>query len=202
MKNLLLIALPLLLAGGVRAQDDRLEKKRFNTGFNIGINKANVITSSNSPDMAIQNGMGFRMGLISSFAFTKRFSVEPKLELSLNAANVSFENEEYRVNPADLEMILHFRRKFFKGGFSPYIIAGPNVKVPLPGRYAMILPTRQDVAIDVGVGLDVPFGKKIRVAPELRYSFGLLNISESSTVNDLKFHNVALVLNIGGRPRL
>lgn len=203
MKKTMIIALFIPLAGWVCAQEDNIRpKKRFTTGFNVGLNKANVLLNSPTVGAAVDNGIGVRLGLVSNLAISRRFSIEPKAELSFNTSRVTDGTTTYKVNPVDVELMAHLRTKLWKGGFSPYLTAGPNVKIPLGQRSEFTLPTRNDVAIDVGVGLDVPFGKKIRVSPELRYSFGLLNISQSNSVGDLKFHNVALILNFVGRPRL
>ncbi len=199
MKKMIVFAAAFLLAGMVSAQDT--EKKRFTKGFNVGINHANALLNNSNGGGSIQNGTGFRMGLISSFAFSERISIDPKAELSFNTSTFWDGNQEFAINPVDLELLGHVKVKTKKRGFSPYFIAGPNLKIPL-ARNNATLPTRQDVAIDLGVGWDVPLGKKIRIAPELRYSIGLMNITESNSVQDLKFHNVSLLLNFSGRPRL
>ncbi|NVK63935.1 MAG: PorT family protein [Flavobacteriales bacterium] len=199
MKKMIVFAAAFLLAGMVSAQDT--EKKRFTKGFNVGINHANALLDNSNGGGSIQNGTGFRMGLISSFAFSERISIDPKAELSFNTSTFWDGNQEFAINPVDLELLGHLKVKTKKRGFSPYFIAGPNLKIPL-ARNNATLPTRQDVAIDLGVGWDVPLGKKIRIAPELRYSIGLMNITESNSVQDLKFHNVSLLLNFSGRPRL
>ncbi len=199
MKKMIVFAAAFLLAGMVSAQDT--EKKRFTKGFNVGINHANALLDNSNSGGSIQNGTGFRIGLISSFAFSERMSIDPKAELSFNTSTFWDGNQEFAINPVDLELLGHVKVKTKKRGFSPYFIAGPNLKIPL-ARNNATLPTRQDVAIDLGVGWDVPLGKKIRIAPELRYSIGLMNITESNSVQDLKFHNVSLLLNFSGRPRL
>lgn len=199
MKKMIVIAAAVLFAGTASAQDT--EKKRFTKGFNVGINHANVLLANGSNGGSVQNGTGFRMGLISSFAFSERISIDPKAELSFNTSTFWDGTQEFEINPVDLELLGHLKVKTKKRGFSPYFIAGPNVKIPL-ARNSATLPTRQDVAIDLGVGWDVPLGKKVRIAPELRYSIGLINITESNTIQDLKFHNVSLLLNFSGRPRL
>lgn len=199
MKKMIVITAALLLTGMVSAQD--AEKKRFTKGFNVGVNHANVLLQDATNGTSVQNGTGFRMGLISSFAFSERISFDPKAELSFNTSTFWDGTEEFAINPVDVELLGHLKVKTKKRGFSPYFIAGPNLKIPV-ARNSGTLPTRQDVALDLGVGWDVPLGKKVRIAPELRYSIGLVNITESNSVHDLKFHNVSLLLNFSGRPRL
>lgn len=200
MKRVILFTAAFLITGIASAQ--KSDKKRFTTGFNLGVNHANVLLENNSNGGYIQNGLGFRMGLVSSLALTRRISLDPKAELSFNTSTFWDGTQEFAINPVDLEFITHLKVRTKPCPFSPYFIAGPNVKIPLGRNDAVTLPTRQDVALDIGIGLDVPFGRKVRVSPELRYSIGLVNISERTSVQDLKFHNISLILNFSGRPRL
>jgi hypothetical protein len=200
MKRVSLIIAAFLISGIASAQVSG--KKRFTKGFNVGVNHANVLLKDYNNVGTVQNGIGYRFGLISSFSFSERISIDPKAELSFNTSTFWDGTQEFKINPVDLEFITHLKVKRKKRGLSLYAIAGPNVKIPLGRNDALTLPTRQDVALDFGIGLDLPLGKKIRVSPELRYSIGLLNITESSSVSDLKFHNISLILNFSGRPRL
>lgn len=200
MKRVILFTAAFLITGIASAQ--KSDKKRFTTGFNLGVNHANVLLEDNSNGGSIQNGLGFRMGLISSFAFSERISFDPKAELSFNTSTFWDGTQEFAINPVDIELIAHLKVKTKKRGFSPYFIAGPNVKIPVGRNDAVTLPTRQDVALDLGIGLDVPLGKKIRISPELRYSIGLVNLTETTSISGLKFHNISLILNFSGRPRL
>ena len=200
MKRVILFTAAFLITGIASAQ--KSDKKRFTTGFNLGINHANVLLEDNSNGGSIQNGLGFRMGLVSSLALSRRISLDPKAELSFNTSTFWDGTQEFAINPVDLEFITHLKVRTKPCPFSPYFIAGPNVKIPLGRNDAATLPTRQDVALDIGIGLDVPLGRKIRVSPELRYSVGLVNISERAAIQDLKFHNISLILNFSGRPRL
>lgn len=201
MKKIIVFAL-LFSASNLAFGQKKLGNKRFTKGFNVGFNQANFIMESSNPLETINNGTGFRLGLISNFAINKRFSLEPQAELSFNSSQLISGGETRTINPVDLEFMLHAKAKLRKGGLSPYIIAGPNVKIPLGNENGLTVPTRQNVGIDIGVGLDVPFGRRILIAPELRYSFGLTSINENSNYSDIKFHNVALILNLSGRPRL
>ncbi|MFT5860724.1 MAG: hypothetical protein ACI865_002838 [Flavobacteriaceae bacterium] len=200
MKKVVVTLIVILSVGLTYGQEKKCgtrSTKRFTKGFDIGINHANALLTDNSV-ATIQNGRGFRVGVISSLMISQRFFLEPKAELSFNTSTLTdASGERFKINPVDLEFIGHLRFKLRKGGFSPYILAGPNVKIPL-GQGALTLPTRQDVAIDIGVGLDVPLFKW-RIAPELRYSYGLKNITENASVGDVRFHNVSLILNLGGK---
>lgn len=197
MKKVILFTVAFLITGIASAQST---KKRITTGFNFGVNHANLLLDENSPG-SIENGIGFRVGVISDFAFTKRFSLQPKAELSFNRIKFRDGTQELAVNPVDLEFSSHFKIRTKPCPRSFYFILGPNIKVPIGSEEATTLPTRQDVALDLGIGYDVGIGN-IRISPELRYSIGLMNITESTNIQDLRFHNISLILNFSGRPRL
>jgi hypothetical protein len=200
MKNLVVILIVLLSAGMSYGQtQERTKKKRLSTGVNFGINKANAVLSGNS-SAAVENGLGFRLGVTSDLALSKRFSIAPKAEMSFNTSSITENGERTSIRPVDLELMAHLKINLLKCGLSPYLVVGPNIKMPI-GSGALTMPTRDNLSLDLGVGLDVPFGR-FKIAPELRYSYGLMNINRESSLGDLKFHNIALILNIGGRSRL
>jgi hypothetical protein len=178
----------------------KMNKDKFATfGVDFGVNRSNL--SFSSPQTGgdnITNGLGYRLGLVSNFQLTRRFSFAPKAELSFNASGLTSGTENYDVNPTNLELLGHLKFKLRKGSLSPYIIVGPNARIPIGTNRDNLLPTKEDVAIDLGIGLDVPIFRK-RIAPELRYSFGLTNINRNSTVSDVKYHNISLVLILAGR---
>lgn len=197
MKHVLILVGALLISSVTLAQTT--EKKRFTTGFNLGVNHANLILDEASQG-SIDNGIGFRLGLISDFAFSNRFSFQPKAELSFN--NIRFQDgvQNIAVNPVNLEFMTHFKIRTKTKPSSLFFTVGPNVRIPI-GNGNQTLPTRDDVALDLGIGYDLGLGK-IRVSPELRYSIGLVNITESSSIHDLRFHNISLLLNFSKKPQL
>lgn len=204
MKRLLILMLATVLVSPVFAQrGNRItEKDKTATfGFDFGINRSNLSFGEDiNSGEDITNGLGYRLGIVSNFRISKRFSFAPKAELSFNASRISQDNTEYKVNATNLEFMGHLRYKFRQGAFSPYVIAGPNFRVPITTNLSSndFVPTKQDVAIDLGAGLDVPLGS-IMLSPELRYSFGIADINSSSDVSDLKYHNIALTLIFRGR---
>lgn len=199
MKRITLITCIALTATSVFGQVKEEQKKKIATfGFNLGVNRSNLDFGSTQLDGdQISNGMGYRLGIISNFQFTQRFSLAPKAELSFNAAKLEQDGVSYKVSPNHLEFIAHLKYKFKKEGLSPYLIAGPNFRVPVQYLKSNLVPTKENVAIDVGFGMDAPiFG--INISPELRYSFGIGNINRDSEFSDLQYHNIALVINFSG----
>lgn len=197
MKNVLILVGALIFSGVTFSQCN--EKKRFTTGFNLGVNHANLLLDD-ATQGTLDNGIGLRLGLIGDFAFSNRFSIQPKAEISFN--NIKFRDglQNQAVNLANLELMTHLKVRVKTKPSSFYFLAGPNLSIPLGNNQNTLL-TRNDVALDLGAGFDLGIGK-IRISPELRYSIGLTNLSQSETLSDLHFHNVSLLLNFSKKPRL
>ncbi|MDX2359981.1 MAG: outer membrane beta-barrel protein [Crocinitomicaceae bacterium] len=198
MKKVVVLALLTMVFTPSFGQEEEEKAKIITFGFNAGINRSNLSFSSDRENGSdITNGLGYRFGLFTNVRLGKRFSFAPKVELSFNASQLDQDGVSYEVNPMNLEFIGHLKFKFFKSKFSPYIIAGPNVRIPINSGRTNFLPTKRDIAIDVGIGLDIPIFK-LKIAPEIRYSFGLMDIMENSSISQVKYHNIALVLNFSG----
>ena len=77
---------------------------------------------------------------------------------------------------------------------SPYFFTGPCFKIPLYKKTNLSsdFKTNPDFAIDFGIGLENKF-KNFIFAPELRYSFGLLNINKNPNLQTLNFNNISLI---------
>lgn len=199
MKKLAAAFFLFIAASPALAQCGKNKEKFATFGVDFGVNRSNL--SFSSPQTGgdnITNGLGYRLGVVSNFQITQRFSFAPKAELSFNTTGLNSGIENYDVNPTNVELLGHMKFKLRRGSLSPYIIAGPNARIPIGTNRENLLPTKEDIAIDLGVGLDVPIFKK-RIAPELRYSFGLTNINRDANISDIKYHNLSLVLILSGR---
>lgn len=183
--------------GQEKSKEKQINKPKFATfGFSAGINRSNLsFRDENRETSDITNGLGYRFGAVSNFRFGNHFSIAPKAELSFNASRLEQNGISYKMNPINLELAGHLKYKFLKGTFSPYIIAGPNARIPINRGSTTF--TNKDVAIDFGIGLDVPIFR-FRVAPELRYSFGLKEMMEETAFTNIKYHNIALILVFSG----
>ena len=194
------VILMLLVASSSFAQEETRKEKFATFGFDLGVNRSNL-SFGTAQDGAgtITNGLGYRLGIISNFRLSKKLSLAPKAELSFNASRLSQNTIDYKVNPVNLEAMLHMKYKLFKSKFTPYVIIGPNFRVPLSNSTSTqdFIPTKKDIAIDAGIGFDIPL-RNIKLSPELRYSFGLINISNSSNVSDINYHNLSIVVGISG----
>ena len=183
--------------GQEKSKKEAEVKPKFATfGFSAGINRSNLSFRAEDRNFSdITNGLGYRFGVISNFRLGSHLSVAPKMELSFNASKIERDGVSYEMNPLNIEFIGHLKYKFLKGRFSPYVIAGPNMRVPV--KSGSMTFTNRDIAIDVGVGLDIPLFK-LGISPELRYSFGVSEMMEETAFRNVKYHNIALVLNFSG----
>ena len=188
----------LLLSNGFCQNKDSVNKVLF--GFNLGVNYTNIQIKKVDPSIQTSNSAGFRIGILMNWKIKKHLSFSPKAELSFNNSKVLLlqnlgNTESYQVYPILMDFALHFTYSFNAKRLAPYILIGPSYKVPLTenkkNQYAS---KRSDFAMDFGIGVD----KKLTyfsLAPELRYSLGLINISEIKLVDQLYFHTLTLVLN-------
>jgi hypothetical protein len=202
MKKVLLIAFSALALPVLHAQESRNpdaeEKPRFATfGFSLGINQSNLsLRADDRPTGDITNGLGYRAGITSNFRFGDHFSLAPKAELSFNATRIEDEGVSYKMNPICLELAGHFKYKVFSGDFSPYGLVGPNARIPISSGVGTL--TNKDIALDLGVGLDIPVFR-YKISPEIRYSFGIKGLMEETAYSNIKFQNIAIAVVFSGR---
>lgn len=212
MKKVVLFSLILALGKGL-AQEETFETifggdeppKKVELGFNLGGNYSYLLTNNSFPtDANTFSGLGFNMGVLADFRINPWMSISPKAELAFNKAGVSFSSvdypEDYRVFPVSLEIKNHFIFKLPYPKNRPYLLVGPNVRIGIfkeNNNTAVFNYNRPDLAFDVGIGLESVF-KHFNFAPELRYSYGLLNVNAHPQLNQLQFHNVSLVFNFKG----
>lgn len=185
--------------------DSTIVPQRTSFGFNFGINYSNMMTQGTLPENAgISNGAGFRMGILMEDSINKYFAFAPKIELSFNDHQVLFKNPEdyvtnYKVSPITLEIMAHVLIKKKLGKFNTYFLFGPNFKIPITAddntfkQYA----SKRDLAIDFGIGFDHDL-KFFHFAPELRYSYGLINVNQHPNIKSLRCHTLSLVFNFKG----
>jgi hypothetical protein len=204
MKTVIFTTLLLVNSFLTFSQEEKiLPQKKLRVGFNLGVNYSNILDNEGLITKAsISNNVGFRLGVLADYRIADFFFISPKAELSFNKSSVNFNDasiENYDVMPVSLDFMTHFQFKLNKKKLSPYIFVGPNIKVPLNGNQSNTteFATSNDFAIDFGIGLD----KKttfFSFAPELRYSYGLLNVNRHPSIQSLNFHTVSLVLNFIG----
>jgi len=172
------------------SQSDNINpENRLKFGFSVIANSSHVYEGNPlSTSTAVYSTNGIALGIIADYRIAKHFSFSPKAELSYNRSELF----EVAVMPVSLEFMGHavFDLKYKQ--FNPYLLIGPNVKIPVFNENR--LATHSDIAIDFGIGLNKVFSN-FNFAPELRYSYGLLNISEVSDFPDVRLHKISLAFN-------
>jgi hypothetical protein len=202
MRKIVMMSAMVLIFSHAYCQTSESNKK-INWGFNLGLNYANMQVRDVAIGTQHKNAYGFRMGILMDMKLTKHLSFVPKSELSFSDAkiieNASSDNREvYQVYPHVLDFSSHFTYRFKDSETSHYFLFGPTFRLPVKSdedvQYATL---KSDIAIDFGIGLDkkLPYFK---VAPEIRYSFGLTNLSGFNTIGKLNFHTMSLVMNLRG----
>lgn len=203
MKNAVLLTSMLLCSIIVFSQtENSKDDSKFRFGFNLGTNYSNLQSKETLPNNAeISNGIGFSLGVFMDYSITENFLFSPKLELSFYNSSVEFVNSDnsnytYEIFPISLNLMTHFTYKIGNGKVVPYFFAGPNLKIPISKRpdSSSEFYTNSDFGIDFGIGLENKT-KYFIFAPELKYSFGLLNINQNPTLQTLNSHNISLILN-------
>lgn len=181
--------------------NDSTSRKKASFGFNLGLNQSALFNSYDSSDIQIQNAPGFRLGVTASFPISKRWSVDPKMELSFNYGKITESNTTYRVDPNNLDFMTHFKynMKGYDGKAKPFLYFGPNVRVPLNGEFnGVTYETQTSLAIDFAFGVDIDL-KHFLLSPELRFSGGVTDIRENPSGKMLRGSNAALVLCFSGK---
>lgn len=175
---------------------------KFVFGFNFGLNYANTQVKTGNTSVHHTNSAGFRMGLLLDWKLTDRLSFSPKAELCFNNSRITvLKNpdieEVYELYPVTMEFASHFTYKLLGTKTAAYVLLGSSCKAPLKNKKVKLATQRTDIAVDFGIGFD----KKLtyfNIAPELRYSLGLMNLSAIMEVEKIYFHNISLVLNFKG----
>jgi hypothetical protein len=167
-------------------------------GFNVGLNQSILFNSNATNELQIQNSPGFRLGVISYFPIAESWSIGPKAELSFNYARITEDNVNYRVDPNNLNFMVHAKHVFKAGSgqIRPYCYFGPNMRVPIvgPAFDGLTYDTRVALAADFAFGLDIDFGY-FTMSPEIRFSGGLTDIRRNPSGTILRGSNGAFVLN-------
>ena len=171
-------------------------------GFNLGTNYSFLHSKEALPNNSeIYNSVGVKIGVFMDYSIAKNLIFSPKTELAFNESGIETTNNDnsisdYQVLPISLDIMAHLVYKIGDGKTIPYLLAGPNFRLPLnnKSRSSADFHNQSDIAIDFGIGLENRL-KCFIFAPEIRYSLGLLNINENPGFQTLNYHNISLVLN-------
>jgi len=178
--------------------------KRISFGLNVGMNFPSLIIEEVPNLSPIQkNNPGVRYGMFMDYKVSDHLHFSPKVEYSYNRSSVqipfsttSSNFSSYNIFPGSLELMTHAIINAGKGSLRPYILIGPNYRIPDKDRNApsSVFSNRNDLAIDLGIGLEKVF-KHFKIAPEIRYSRGLYNVNQNPTLKSVKYNNICVVFN-------
>jgi len=201
---LVFILLNLHYIGYCQTKTD-IKDKKYLFGINLSIHQSFLSITGEIPNNAkIENVPGFSFGMISEYLFTKRLSILPKIEVSFNDSKVLLEKEngdffKYQILPLSLDFMAHLHYKFSNKKISPYILLGPNFKKTIAGNDNddRAWSSKSNFSIDIGIGIEKYF-KYLIGAPELVYSYGLVDINSNSNFEAINHHTLSLAFNFKG----
>lgn len=194
----LLIVIFFLNVNGFSQRQDSTYK--FILGFNFGLNYTNLQANDVAALVKISNSSGFRVGVLSDLKVTKHLAFSPRIELSYNNSKISVaeipkNHEVLNIYPVLMDFCTPITYTLYNKRLFPYISFGPSYRVPLINNKKMnYATTKSGIAVDLGFGIEKQFSY-FKLAPEIRYSYGLTNISEGKSINQLYFHTFTLVFN-------
>lgn len=185
------------------AQNQAENVRKTTFGFGASVNYSNLsIKSSQGFENDSKNNFGFEIGLLMERKLSAVTFFSPRINLAFN--NIRFNeidgqgNEnQFKVMPIRLDFMMYTIIRDQKHKLQPYFFFGPSIKTPLDknqigaNQYSLVT----DVGIDLGIGLNKVF-PHFQFAPELKYSFGLMNLTRSEGVNKMNLHMLSLVFNI------
>lgn len=195
------LLIPLLLCGQLNAQPGSLnlfepaEKVDFITfGMTLGYNHSNLSIRKNDRSTGtLINGSGFRFGFNANFQLNEEISLVPNLEFSFNGSKIEEESGTFKMNPVTMEVMGHIKYRWLLPNINPYIILGPNIRMPIQSGTNIY--SNRDVAIDLGAGIDLPISW-FSISPEIRYSFGIGKTMEETAFSNIRYHNITCALRL------
>jgi len=174
-------------------------------GFNVGagyslVNNYTALDTFGIYPTTVSIGPGFRLGIFGELKIQQRFTLSYKSELSFSSVSIRQGNETYKLNPVNLDFMLHGKFNFKKrdSKVNPYSYFGPALRVPLNGQSEDYFETKKSWSGDIAIGLDIDLGS-FYLSPEIRFSGGLTNIMKEESWEKLRGSYAAFVLNFTGK---
>ena len=195
MKNSIFAVSIMLCAFQISAQEIPVISRPL-LGFNVGVSYSNIIITNNSSTSNLKNSGGLLLGLVADFTLNEKIHFTPKVELNMQNAHVRFEEDpfHYHLRNNTIEIKPHFTFRTPKEEYESYLIIGPNIRIAVPNENTSTeYACGSDVALDIGVGGFKAF-RFFGLSPELRYTYGFMNINKHPLLTNVKYHSVSLVL--------
>ena len=146
---------------------------RWNTGFSVGV----------LADMRLSNNLNLR--IVPTMHFGAKHLTLHKLDETDTHGNPRTETQDLKNTYLSVPVDLKFSAQRWNN-IRPYMLAGVNGMVNLTNKSQEIVQLqRTDLMLEVGLGCDLylPFFK---LAPELKFCYGLGNRIDKSHVADIK----------------
>ncbi len=197
--------------------------KLFNLGFQIGLNystynlEEDILVSSPGFTTVVENiemnpQPGIRLSIITNLNIHNNFALRFIPGVSLEQRNFKFyfdtglvEDRKVEATYLYLPLLLQFKSDYYNRTRF-YIVGGGQMGINFASNKrvrddpGLLKINKQDLSIVVGLGFTL-YGDKIKLSPELTYSFGLSNIYEpkftthAEAIQSLKSQVLALIIN-------
>ncbi|MFT7589622.1 MAG: hypothetical protein ACI959_001842 [Limisphaerales bacterium] len=186
----------------VNAQNCGFNRHRPAFGISLGAKYSNVTLAG--ANAVASNDLGVHLGILMDYPINKWVSIVPRAELAFNGGSVLVsgvnDQSRYDLIPVSANGVIHVVVRKPEGRTRPYILFGTQYQFALSKDPISTtdFPSRDNITLDLGIGIDQLVGSRrgnFRFAPELRYSYGLININTNPQLSDVRYHDIALVLN-------
>ena len=135
-----------------------------------------------------QSKVGFNIGLLANFKLSNLFSIVPQALISFQetALNYKFTNQpdyDDAVEPVAIVLPLHFVfTNPQETKFRPSVFAGPRYSygISKTNENSLLTINHNSFSFDLGTGLEINMNR-VRLKPELLYSFGLSKLNTDDT---------------------
>jgi hypothetical protein len=171
-------------------------------GIDFGENLSSFAISSKKPSdvekVTSTNGSGFRLGVLMDMPVSRHFTMNASSDLvfydnKMRVFKTDNTNKEYELPPT-VEFSVHLTYKLVESRIRPFLSFGPSYKMPIVSSSMPVSQlSKSTLALDLGIGVERVFPKFI-ISPELRYSYGLTNISSTTGMLETKLNTIAFIL--------
>lgn len=206
------LAIISLVANVVFGQNPNTEKEgsliitiKPKAGFTLGshytlVNNYIDIDTFTIYPTSVSNAPGFRLGVFGDIKIQQRFTLIPRAELSFNYTKAQVNSETLKLDPFNLDFMLHAKWNFLKrdSKVNPYGYLGPGLRVPISGNSSDNFNTKSAWSGDLAFGVDFELNS-FYISPEIRLSNGISNIKEDDNWEKLRGSYVAFAISFTGK---
>ena len=180
------------------AQSEVESERKLRVGLNYGFNYTLLSSEPKVDDMLRNWNLGNRFGLVAHYRVSPKLSIKPSVELSFNDASIFssiISSFAYSPNYRTIDIIVPMA--YDLGNCSDFYIAfGPGLKVPIEDvQTTAQYPGVFDLTGELHIGSRRTI-RRFNLVPELRLSSGLLNINNNPSFQQIRQHNISLVVSL------